>query len=259
MRALFQKSPTDSRPDLYVPAHLREWYPAALEQVRENVTTFTDRLWFENLSTSLRFLLADLIAGENHHGVQPGSVVEPSRRYVHKPIVMDGRTGRTSQIMTESVLESYEDTTPERKKHWAEYEYSETHAAEFAAEVEELVEKVLADPIRAWEVYQHSCALSIAADQKRRSDGAARAEQARLRLELCPVCGESDAQIIGKVTTRRVLDGRDPAYKRSAATLRSCHLCWEFARDVYLAQHAATATGENRVDLVRAALTEKEG
>lgn len=252
MNILNRKNPTTAAaPELRVPDHLSALYPAALEHVREHVTVLTDRNWFENLSGGqLLAFIADSIAAEKHNGIRPGSVSKPAAMMIEQPV--EGRAGAPGLLR--KMVPAPEDATPERQQHWEAYRYSSAHEETFTAEVAELTEQILSSPARAWEAYQHLSAVMLAGRQKEQSDQAAVNEQRRLQREQCPVCGDSDRGTIGAVKTRRILDGNDAPYAGASRKLRSCHLCWEYAHDVYLARHAATSTGENRSDLVIAAL-----
>lgn len=258
MNILNRNKPTNDNPETYVPGALADLYPEALEHVREHVTAYTDRNWFENLSGGwLRNFLADAIATTKHDGIIPGTVSRPGIAHVERPVLVAGR--RESTIMSELVPETLEAMSDARRAHWDAYRYSEEHEAEFTAEVVELEEQILSAPVRAWAAYQHLRALEIARGKAARAAQAERDEQQRLRIAQCPVCGDSDTAVIGQVETRRLIDGSNRGWpQKDVASLRSCHLCFEYAHDAYLARHAANSAGANRAELVAAALDEMD-
>lgn len=243
---------TNDRPELYVPAHLADHYPSALDQVRQSIDGLTYRSWFEDLSHGwLRVFVAESLGATEHHGIIPGAVDRPGAHHVAPVTTVNGR-----EVIMDGphIPQPYDDMSDADKQRWDAYWYSEEHKDVFTERVDALVAEVLASPARAWEAYQHLVAVAHAADQKTRADEAARQEAQRLLVAQCPVCGDSDTERIGRIITRMLLNGADPKHARGVDILRSCHLCWEYAHEAYLMRNAATSTGENRAELVVAAL-----
>lgn len=256
MNIINRKKHTDDRPELRVPEHLAEWYPGALEHVREHSDALTDRNWFENLQGGrLRWFVAAALGDAEHGGIIPGVVDRPGDRLVPATVTINGRVHVAEGASLH--LQPYDDMPEALQRQWDAYYYSEAHKDEFEERVTAVVTEVLASPARAWEAHQHLTAIDRATEQKARADEAEKNEAQRLRVAQCPVCGDSDTARIGRIQVRMLLDGADPKYAQGES-LRSCHLCWEYAHEAYLMRNAATSTGDNRAELVAAALARKD-
>ena len=248
------------RAELYIPSHLRDHYPDALAQVRENVNALTDRSWADNLTGGrLRNHVRLAIAAEKHRGIVPGRVARPAAVFVSQPVTLSN--GLPSLISSDLAPETKETMTEDRKREWETWHYSQRHHEEFEEEVTAAVDAVLASPARAWETYQHLEALSLAERRRHQADRAERNERERLARDQCPLCGDSDRKRIGPVMARAVVSWAPlPMFTDGIHTLLSCARCWDLAHAMYIAGLAdeQTTAGPTRAEVVRAALSRSE-
>lgn len=239
-------------PELWIPEHLAPQFPASSDAMREVVTPLSHSLWHDNLPGELTAHIRAAVAFRDYDGKQPGSVARPAHSIrVMKPI-------KPGSMVHELAHANPEDLTSTQNEQRELYAWSERHRAEYAEAVTTTLEAVLADPGRSWAAYLHLRSLEHAARVVTTNAAAVDRERRRLAVEQCPVCGDSDRASIGSISVRLLLNGGDPGYTRTAETLRSCHLCWEYAHDAYLARHAATSAGTSRAELVAAALSRME-
>lgn len=242
---------TTEHAELWLPSDLSDVYAELAPTVRQRLTPLdAEAGWFDALAGWTEFnrhkSLADvagagplglhlraMLIATRYDGSEPGSVPPPPQ------IEMKMRPLRHASGEVSSMFERLEQVlpgeSPERDAQRAAHLKSVRARPEFLESARELALEVLADRQRAWAAHVH---LAVIAEARRVLDvrtAAWEAEQARLAVQQCPECLESDPLTIGSIALRPLLPGAIHVYE-GVPSLRSCLACWNVASTLHVAQ-----------------------